>query len=213
VWPPGAEDVEVLTVFVFAAAACQPPASLELVGFWESRKTSKGGIGHTLEFRADGVTLASQTAIVNMSYRVFGDRLLVEESGSANSQAAGVPFQIHDGSLIQTGPDGAILRKERMDKRGPLGSPIVGTWRYRHYTGSIAYERYLPDGHLMFRLPLSADVGCYSLAGAQLSMTGPNSATMPFEINGETLILKQEGKVPSHMIASPVGPGIRWSHR
>jgi hypothetical protein len=184
----------VLTVLMFAAAACQPPASLELVGFWESQKTSKGGIGQTLEFRAEGVAVVSSTVIVNMSYRVSGDRLIVGESVSGSNQAEGVPFQVHEDSLIQTGPDGATVRKGRMEKRGSLGSPIVGAWGYRHHTGAMAYERYTADGRLLFRLPLDADVGCYSVEGNQLSLTKPTATTMSFEIHGMALVLKEGGK-------------------
>ena len=43
------------------------------------------------------------------------------------------------------------------------GSPIVGSWRYRHPTGAIAFEHYTPDGRVAFRLPMKATVGCYDV--------------------------------------------------
>src|SRR5579863_4845045 len=99
---------------MFAVAACQLPASPELVGLWESQKTSQGGIGQTFEFRPDGVAVTSGTVMVNTSYRVVGDRLVVGESVGSGRPAESVAFQIHGAALILTRPDGATLRKERM---------------------------------------------------------------------------------------------------
>src|SRR5262245_35912601 len=52
-WTRPWED-DVLNVILLATVTCVPATDDTLVGFWESRKTSRGGIGHSLEFRRDG---------------------------------------------------------------------------------------------------------------------------------------------------------------
>ena len=40
-----------------------------IVGLWDSTRTSAGGLGTTLEFRADGTFVEAATVIVNTYYR------------------------------------------------------------------------------------------------------------------------------------------------
>ena len=49
------------------ARTCPQPATQDLVGLWESRETSKGGIGHTVEFRPDGTYVEAPTVLVDLS--------------------------------------------------------------------------------------------------------------------------------------------------
>jgi len=85
----------------------------------------------------------------------------------------------------------------------------VGAWRYRHYTGATAYERYTDDGRVLFRLPMTAHVGCYLVSRGQLSMTEPKLVNVRFEIRHNELIMVQEGSkefVYSRVTAGPWYP-------
>lgn len=182
-----------MIVLVLAAALISPaPPATSLVGLWESARTSKGGIGHTLEFRAGGAFVDAVTVIVDGYYRVVGDRLVVGEHPAADPDASKAPrFKIEDDVLVQTGPDGSVVRKARLG-RAEEGKPaIVGEWRYRHDTKAIAFERYTGEGRMFFRLPMSSSVGRYSLKTCEIVLILPNrpDVTMTLDVRGDELSL------------------------
>ena len=186
-----------LGVAVLVAAACVAPTSDTLVGFWESARTSKGGIGHTLEFRGDGVAVASTSVIVNLFYRASKGELFVGETPEAAAQSSGSPYTVQEDVLLVPEADGKAVTRERLGAReGTLPPSIVGRWRYRHYTGPTAYEWYTQDGRLLFRLPMTSFAGCYSVSGHQLTMTAPRPVTTPFEARNNQLLLIREGSQP-----------------
>ena len=115
------------------ALTCPPPGTQDLVGLWESRETSKGGIGHAVEFRPDGTYAEAPTVIVELPYQVSGDRLILKEGPETR-------FEIQGDTLTQTRPDGSRVRKERLGKAVEGSPAIVGVWRYRHDTGVTAFE-------------------------------------------------------------------------
>ena len=194
---------------VFAAAN-----PTDLVGLWESTTTSRGGIGHTFEFRADGTFVEATTVIVDGYYRLIGDRLVNGDQpvgpNADVSKSARIKF---DGDvLVETGPDGSVVRKERMGT-GTESSPLVGAWRYRHYTDVVAFERYTADGRLFFRLPMSSSVGRYSLKGNELLIVIPNQrdASMTTNLVGDTLSLVGDGKTTNYRRVS-TGPWYEREH-
>ena len=166
----------IIIPLLVGAIGCLPPSDTSVAGFWESRKRSKGGIGNTLELRRDGVSVASTTVIVNLFYRTSKDRLFVGEDAKLTKQSPDSRFEVQGDALVLTGPDGSTVKKERLGVRESGGDSIVGAWRYRHYTEATAYERYTEDGRLLFRLPMNAYVGCYSVSRGQLSTTEPKFA-------------------------------------
>src|SRR5262249_39197255 len=152
-------------------APCPAPTSTQLIiGLWESRETSKGGIGQALEFRTDGRFVETFLILLNMFYRVSGDhRALLETPGAADS-VQDVTFRVDSNMLTETGPDGTKLTKERFGKPPVTGSTLTGVWRYRHDTGAVAYERYSDDGVFLFRLPMRSFTGCFTLDGDRLRL-------------------------------------------
>ena len=201
-----------LAAILFAGSAahaldCPKPDSQELAGFWESRQTSKGGIGHTLEFRPDGTYVEATTVMVSFNYRVDGDRLIVEEVPETR-------IEIQGDTLTQTGPNGSTIKKERIGK-AEKGSPaIVGIWRYRHDTGAIAFEKYTEDGRMLLRLPLAGSTGCYTITGGRLSMTSPGrgSKEIPFESQADELVLHGPGKEATTYAREPAGAWYDREH-
>jgi hypothetical protein len=101
-----------MIALVLAATLMSPtPETTGMVGLWESTRTSSGGIGHTMEFRADGAFVEATTVIVDGYYRVVGDRLVVgAQPPGADPDAGKAPqFKIEGDELVQTGPDGSVV--------------------------------------------------------------------------------------------------------
>lgn len=177
------------TIPAAQAQTCPQPATQDLVGLWESRETSKGGIGHAVEFRPDGTYVEAPTVIVELPYQVSGDRLILKEVPETR-------FEIQGDTLTQTGPDGSRIQKERLGKAVEGSPAIVGVWRYRHDTGVTAFERYTPDGRLLLRLPMTSTTGCYRIQGGSLSLneSGGKKTTIPIEMKPGELVFKEPGK-------------------
>lgn len=178
-------------VLVAAAATCAASGANELVDVWESRDTSKGGIGSTVEFRADGVAIRSLTVIVNMAYRVSGDRLDTAES---KDQLKGdwTTFTVDADTFTETlGTEAPVVKRrfggERKDSRS-----IVGAWTYQHYTGAVAYERYTPDGRMEFRLTLSADTDCYAVSNGHVTFNTPKPGAHSYAVKGDELTIERD---------------------
>ena len=106
----------VIAAILALAVATPVPGAIDLVGLWESEETSSGGIGHALEFRADGTFVQATTVIVDTSYRLIGDRLVVgpDASGASPDGSKSPSFRVEGGVLMRTGSDGAVLRADRL---------------------------------------------------------------------------------------------------
>lgn len=180
-----------------AALTCVTPATGDLAGLWESRATSKGGIGHAMEFRADGSFVEAATFIVNTFYRATGNRVaLLETSGPGAAEDPYGEFRLDGNVLVHTAPDGTTLNKDRLGKPPMANAPLVGAWRYRHYTGATAYERYTDDGRMLFRLPMTGAKGCFAVKGQTLVLTRPGQqdTSTSFERRADDLVLRDAGK-------------------
>jgi hypothetical protein len=178
------------------------PQPAPLVGLWDSATTSTGGIGSTLEFRADGTFVEATTVIVNAYYRVTAGRLVIDERpvGPQAPAAMAVRVEVEGDVLRWTGPDGAMVRKERLG-RPEAGKPaIVGAWRYRHDTGTTAFERYTDDGRMFFRLPMKSSVGRYVLKRSELLLTRPSQADVAMKVvlMGDELTLSTNDRTSSY---------------
>lgn len=181
---------------------CTAPANSALFGLWETEQVSRGGIGHTIEFKSDGSFVEAFTVIVDFHYRIENGRLIVSDKQNASdSDVKNSPEIVFDGdTLILKGkgkdPDCATVRRERLDKKTLEKPSIIGTWRYRHYTGGIAYERYTPDGLVQFRLPMSTSTGCYSVDSKQLTLIKSNNerGSIPFKVQDGYLELENKNK-------------------
>ena len=137
-----------------------------LVGVWESDAKSNGGIGGALEFRSDGTYTQAQIVLVDGFYRVVRDRLVVgvhPPAVDADTTAAGV-VSFRGNQCLLTGPDGSVVTKERVGRAQEGVPPIVGTWRYQHPAGGMAFERYTSDGHISLRLPLASESGRFTFS-------------------------------------------------
>ena len=201
---------------LIAALICPQPQNAAFTGLWESTATTKGGIGNTIEFRPDGSIVEALTVIVNMRYRLKGDRLLLESDSATKEQDSrnATIVAIKGQKLLEKGPDGSVIEKDRVGSAVQGESGLVGAWRYRHYTGAIAFERYTPDGQLLFRLPLSSSTGCFVARERELTLAVPNQAEEVFryDISGEKLVLTDSAGHSSSYRKDSNGPWYDREH-
>lgn len=195
-----------LGVILVALATCLAPADRALLGLWESAGQNHG-VGHTLEFKPDGSFVSAFVVSVQLAYRFDkGQLFTAADAASLGSEKDGPRVEIQGDVLVLTDAKGGTLRKERVGPVEDRSRPIVGIWRYKHDTGPMAYERYTPDGQLLFRLPMSSNRGCYTLAGGTLTVDGEgarSSAKFTPRVEGDGLELRREGKEPTRYRRAP----------
>jgi len=201
--------MQILPILIAAIINCTAPTNSDLVGLWESEQVSKGGIGHTLEFKSDGSYVEAITVIVDMRYRFDNGKLAVFEPQSSPDtiKDSGAEVIFEGNGHVLKGADGSTVRKERLGNIQSTGTlPIVGAWRYRHYTGGIAFERYTPDGVMQFRLPMTSSTGCYTIEKDHINIIQNNKkTTIPFKLSGGHLALENMNKPPSRYHREPAG--------
>jgi len=190
-----------VAVILVALASCSAVTDRSLVGLWESVARSRGGIGHTLEFKPDGSAVAAITVIVDQIYRVDAGKLLMADDEAAlKSETDGPKVEVQGTAFTLTSSNGEALVKERVGAVEDARRPIVGVWRYRHLTGRMAFERFTANGWMLFRLPLKTQPGCYTLASGTLTVTSAEvatTATFKSKLTGDELELRTEGQEPN----------------
>ena len=204
-----------LAVLLAAAVAAATPQGNELLGLWESVRTDNG-VGSTLEFRADATYVQATAVLVDLRYRLVGDRLVTAENPPGEkADAAGSPrVRIDGGVMLLTGPDGSVVRKERVGSAQPDAPPIVGVWRYRHSTGATAFERYASDGTVSLRVPLSSTVGVYVLNRPELTLVqaGRSAVKASVELAGGELVVSGPGLRTTTYRRAAAGPWYDREH-
>jgi hypothetical protein len=154
-----------------------------LVGVWESADTTKGGLGAIYEFREDGGLVAGIGALVNLTY------------------------DPQDPNLQQLLPDSKVPGDESQPQKimdGPAGSaPYVGVWKFRHYTGGIAYQWITDDGRILLRVPFPIPWSSYEVKGNKLLVfqKGCPRQEFLFKVTEKTLELTKPGKKKKETIS------------
>ena len=199
----------ILAAILALAIASSPPTGSGLVGLWESTKTSQGGLGHAMEFRPDGPFVEATVVIVEMPYRVSGDRLIIgeEPSGPDGAKGKSATFRFDGDALLETDPAGSVLRRERLPGQPARPSSVVGDWRYCHYVGVIAYQRFTEAGKLLLRLPMTSSTGRYALEGDALTLSGREQPDARFKavVQGENLVVSDGKGGPAEYRREPTG--------
>lgn len=183
----------VIWLGICTSAAHAQDVAPALVGRWDAVTRSAGGIGQIIELRADGSMTHWFAAMVEFTYVVQGSLLITFHSAATGGpdEQTTTEIRFDEGVLIQksTG-SGLETRMDRKRADGPHDAPIVGVWSYPHETGGTAFMLYTADGRLIFRLPIRADRGRWSVAGDQLTL-GPMPATTYFtyRVQSDQLVL------------------------
>jgi hypothetical protein len=134
-----------------------------------------------------------------MRYRFEGGKLFVFQTQASpdTSKNSGAEVVFEGKNHLVKGADGSTVRKESLEAK-QSSSSIVGAWRYRHYTGAIAFERYTSDGLLQFRLPMTSSSGCYSVEKNRINLIqNAKKTAIPFKLISGQLSLENANKPPS----------------
>jgi hypothetical protein len=184
-------------------------ANKGLVGRWESMDRSQGAIGNTMEMTADYKVFFTMGAMVDGKYTIAGDQLTVAVGDSAGqSRVTGFRVQGDTLTIIPTG-EGRQQALVRSGKRAK-GTPVAGTWTYRHPAGASAYEAYAPAGAFYFRLPMQTIEGTYTVTAdsVELRLAEAPARKAVFKIeNGILTLTDTEGRAgqytPADAVLSP----------
>jgi hypothetical protein len=182
--------MNLIALALASTLTCQPAINKELVGLWESTSISKGGIGSNIEFRADGSFISAVTVLVDLRYEVKSGRLYIGKNpGEPVSYETGAEFKVDNTALVLIGQNGEKEVRQRISP-GRADS-VVGKYKYRHYTGAVAYEHFTPDGIMQFRLPMQSTRGCYQVTGNEIKFISPNqeTKTLQYKLSTGRLIL------------------------
>jgi hypothetical protein len=187
-----------ILLFLSAASGAQSAKS-DIVGRWVSTNRSKGGIGSMWEFKSDGSLTMSPGALVDMPYRISGDKLILPP-GTTNADAKPQTFSFRvEGNTLYEIPDEPASdgsRKElkfaRVNAAKQGDPPIVGTWKLDFEESAVpstaspasAAQRgrevilrnlvhtYTRDGALKLRIPFKAIPGTYNVADSKSGTFG-----------------------------------------
>jgi hypothetical protein len=186
----------VLGLGICASAAHAQGVAPALVGRWDAVTRSTGGIGQIIELRADGSMTHWFAAMVEFTYVVQGPLLITSFTPATGGAVEQTTTEIRfEGNVLIQKSTGSGL-ETRMDRKragGPQDPPIVGVWSYSHDTGRTAFMLYTADGRLIFRLPIRADRGRWSVSGDQLTL-GPMPATtrVTYRVEADQLVLTDD---------------------
>ena len=189
--------MNLIALALASTLSCQPVLINELVSLWESTSISRGGIGNNIEFRSDGPYVAAVTVIVDLRYEVKHGKLYTgKNTGEPVSYEAGTEIKFENNTLVLIGQNGEKeVRKRIIPGRA---DPVVGKYKYRHYTGAIAYEQFTSDGLMQFRLPMQSTRGCYLLTRNEVKVITPEQKekTLQYKLDAGQLVLDDQ-KNPS----------------
>ena len=211
--PPQAPPAQAPASPAVQVPAAGPPAvtlPAALIGFWESEATSRGGLGTALRINADGTCGSTVTVKTAFTY-AFEHGTLTFAAGADGTPPATLAVTLTGDTLVATPSAGGPATKTRVGAQADPGRPIVGVWRYAHPTGAIAWERYLPDGTMEFRMPASERPARCTVSGDRLAITSPGMTTdARYELkNGKLLLFGAAGEA---RVFAPVAGG-RWYGR
>ena len=191
-----------VTLALATALTCQAPMSEKAVGLWESTTVSRGGIGHNFEFRDDGSYTTAVTVLVDLTYDIKdGNFYMSHNKGESINYEKGAKIEITESGFTLIHKGG---KKEVKTKEAPsTEKTIVGTYKYRHYSGGMAYEKYTSDGLIKFRLPMKSASGCYTIDKNTITITQAEKepSKMIYKVTGGVLGLKDsKGKYSYNLV-------------
>lgn len=178
------------------ALSATPQTPANLVGTWDAITRSHGGLGQTALFEPDGNVGLVLGAMVDMKYKVEGDKITVYNDDPRNkfSQTSNLTL-VGDTAIVSSGGKSLKMVRLPTDK---TASGLVGTWQYMHYTGVPGYEEYAENGSMRLRVPIQVQRGIYSVVGNKVSFQMLTPARenwdSEFAIKGDTLEFRMRGQ-------------------
>lgn len=161
----------------------------DIVGRWVAMHRSEGGIGSMWEFKADGTLTMAPGAVVDMPYKIEGDKLILPPGTTGpDAKPQVLSFRIEGDTLYESFVDAAAkdaaAKKEikyvRVSISKPGDQPIVGTWKSVGTGCALPAEEksreaicdafrnatftYTKDGICKLRIPFKLVEGTYTVS-------------------------------------------------
>lgn len=138
-----------------------------VVGMWSSSSRTKGSLGPQWVFAKDGSVSHTFGAIADFRYEINGNQVRTTILSTERALSTGgttQEFSIDGDTLIENpqAPDQKIVMT-RTGKPYEGAHPIVGEWRYTHYTGVPALMRYSRHGVAQLSVPAKTLTGTYRM--------------------------------------------------
>jgi hypothetical protein len=165
-----------------------------LLGTWTSVARGKGGVATVVEFRPDGSFVSSYDTILDCSYKLQGDQLVISTIDARSGQTSAGFAEAHvagDALVLKAPWDGTEYTMQRAEPKRQADPPIVGRWVSGAGGPHPAFAEFTPDGKLSFRQRLTSAKGKYSVSGNSLVLNFEASPAQngTFTIEADSLIL------------------------
>jgi hypothetical protein len=189
-----------IALHAFMQAAPAPGNDPAVLGQWESAVRNKGGVGNTLEFRADGKVAQISGMMSDATWALESDWLRTvytnEESGKLQESAVRVEFQGLD-VFVEKDENGSDQSySERIGNAVPGASPLVGEWCSLFLDTLTSYRQFTAGGQMFVRLPVTTLRGTWQADGTTLSVhiDGQPPGRYPYRVeNGQLIIKSRDG--------------------
>ena len=198
----------------------------KLVGDWESVKRSMGGLGVTFHFAADGSAAMSPGAMVDYTYTLTGNHLVMKMVNPSDASAAPEVADVHidgDTMLQKSTSGGPDIKLVRLTPAVPGAPAIAGKWgrdpaakveteddapqlqsaretMARNYT-----NEYTADGKMRMRIPFITRKGTYKVDGDLLRLRysdgGVTAVRYEFK-EGKLFLSRRESRTLARMNSS-----------
>ncbi|HEV2494409.1 MAG TPA: hypothetical protein VG204_15195 [Terriglobia bacterium] len=150
-----------------------------------------------VEFRPDGAFTSSYDTILDCSYKLQGDQLVISTVDARSGQTSADFAEAHvagDALVLKAPWDGTEYAMQRIEPKRPGDPPIVGKWVSGAAGPRPAFAEFTSDGKLSFRQRLKSATGKYSVSrdSLTLSFEGSPAQKGTFKIEGDSLILTPE---------------------
>ncbi len=187
----------------YASAQQSTPAGI--VGRWFSLERSKGGIGGLCEFRSDGAVDYSIGAVVDASWRIENNQLILPPATTDGPEQKYTLKWLGDNKLrLET--EGTVTVLARVGDRPNARKPIIGEWLEKREMSGLNLEAHwliYEDGKMLFIMPIKIQHGTYTVSGSSLFLKVPGleKPEFRFKILDNSLTLSDaEGGQESHYV-------------
>ena len=180
---PAVIPTAVLLPLILLCAAPDDTSLRQIVGRWRSLETSKGGIGATYEFHADGAVDFSPGAVVEMPWRMEDGQLLLPSGGVDGSEQKLTLKWLGENRVQFVSGNSTADELTRKGDRSDT-NPIIGEWMGTRDMGGRKLEMhwfFYSAGKGLFLLPFVSQHGHYTITNRTLHVEMPNTNAQDFK--------------------------------
>lgn len=188
-----------LSTLLASSALAADARTTPLLGRWRSLKNDAGGIGSLFEFREGGAFDYTPATVLEMSYRVEEDTLVLPPESKGGAEHRQKIDWLGEDRIRLSAPGTLSLLLSRKVPRPDAKKSIVGEWTGpRDMGGHEVQALYLfsPDGKLLLLMPFLTSQGRYTVDGTKIQLSVPDhwEAAGTFTVDGDTLTLSITNK-------------------